>query len=286
MKRTILLTTAALAVAFAPSLYAGPHGGGGGGGGHFGGGGGGHFGGGGAHFGGGASVHVQQMPHFEARVQQAPRAATQAQAFALRESAPSVRTTSQADARAVITNRSFETRNRQAPTIAFGGSTVTNANRNMNVQDNRSFGNSTTGTQTFSRGNFTNTRPPWNVMRNWDHRQSHTWNNHRFRWFNNSWVILGGGYYGSPYFYDYGSGPYYDYDSASYDDSAEQPPQYTSDSLAGSIQEELIRKGYNPGAVDGVIGPQTRNAIAQFQTDHRLPVTGRIDRAFLSTLNP
>jgi hypothetical protein len=30
--------------------------------------------------------------------------------------------------------------------------------------------------------------------------------------------------------------------------------------------------------VDGVLGPQTRNAISAFQNDQRLPVTGRIDR--------
>jgi peptidoglycan hydrolase-like protein with peptidoglycan-binding domain len=59
----------------------------------------------------------------------------------------------------------------------------------------------------------------------------------------------------------------------------------TTDSLAISVQSELIRRGYDPGALDGVVGPQTRNAIAQFQSDHRLPVTGNIDNRLLDELD-
>ncbi len=153
-------------------------------------------------------------------------------------------------------------------------------NRNANVQANRNFDNRSADTRNFSQ-------PSREITREWDRRQVHNWNNHRFRWFNNNWVIIDGGFgYGYPYYYGYA--PYYesDYDSTPYDNSTSALPyEYsTTDSLASSVQEELIRKGYNPGAVDGVIGPQTRNAIAQYQSDHRLPVTGQIDRPLLGAM--
>jgi peptidoglycan hydrolase-like protein with peptidoglycan-binding domain len=42
--------------------------------------------------------------------------------------------------------------------------------------------------------------------------------------------------------------------------------------------------GYYRGAVDGHIGPMTRNAIGRYQTSHRLPVTQRIDESLLQSL--
>jgi len=32
-------------------------------------------------------------------------------------------------------------------------------------------------------------------------------------------------------------------------------------------QEELQKRGYNPGPIDGLFGPQTRNAVRHYQTD-------------------
>lgn len=191
-----------------------------------------------------------------------------------------MRAPSHANPRAVVTNRSFNNRP-AAPTIAFGGSAPNNVDRNANIRSNAA-----AGTRTFNRSDLRTA--PAEFSRNWDRRQTHNWNHHRYRWFNNAWVIFDGGYYGDPYFYDYGYAPGYadDYDSTPYDNSTPALPfEYsTSDRLASSVQEELVRKGYNPGAVDGVIGPQTRNAIAQFQSDHRLPVTGRIDRSLISAM--
>lgn len=43
------------------------------------------------------------------------------------------------------------------------------------------------------------------------------------------------------------------------------------------VQKSLIDKGYNPGNVDGVLGPRTRAAIRQYQKSETLPVTGRLD---------
>jgi murein L,D-transpeptidase YcbB/YkuD len=42
-------------------------------------------------------------------------------------------------------------------------------------------------------------------------------------------------------------------------------------------QEALKNKGHDPGSTDGVIGPQTRQAIKAFQSANGLKETGRLD---------
>ena len=41
------------------------------------------------------------------------------------------------------------------------------------------------------------------------------------------------------------------------------------------VQSGLVRLGYDPGPVDGNIGPKTRTAIQDYQRDHDLLVDGR-----------
>lgn len=50
------------------------------------------------------------------------------------------------------------------------------------------------------------------------------------------------------------------------------------------IQEELTTHGYQPGAVDGAMGPRTRAAIRRYQHDAKLPVTGRASKELLDHL--
>ena len=45
------------------------------------------------------------------------------------------------------------------------------------------------------------------------------------------------------------------------------------------LQETLEELGYDPGGVDGVLGPGTRRALADFQADSGLPATGDPDLA-------
>ena len=43
------------------------------------------------------------------------------------------------------------------------------------------------------------------------------------------------------------------------------------------MQERLNELGYKLGAVDGVSGPRTVEALKKFQADNKLPPTGIID---------
>jgi len=44
-------------------------------------------------------------------------------------------------------------------------------------------------------------------------------------------------------------------------------------------QERLHTAGFDPGPVDGSLGPQTRAALRRYQATHGLPVTGELDAA-------
>jgi peptidoglycan hydrolase-like protein with peptidoglycan-binding domain len=51
-----------------------------------------------------------------------------------------------------------------------------------------------------------------------------------------------------------------------------------------SLQRELKRAGYDPGAPDGRMGPSTREAVKRFQEAHGLPPTGDPDIPTLTKL--
>jgi hypothetical protein len=44
-------------------------------------------------------------------------------------------------------------------------------------------------------------------------------------------------------------------------------------------QKHLQEAGFTPGALDGMLGPQTREALQQYQAKHGLPKTGELDEA-------
>jgi peptidoglycan hydrolase-like protein with peptidoglycan-binding domain len=51
-----------------------------------------------------------------------------------------------------------------------------------------------------------------------------------------------------------------------------------------AVQTALRRLGYYTGPLDGILGPDTKAAIVNYQTANKQAVTGFIDRATLSTL--
>ena len=57
----------------------------------------------------------------------------------------------------------------------------------------------------------------------------------------------------------------------------EEKPAVSHSQDITKVQESLRDKGYYHADVDGVAGPQTREAIRQYQKSENLPVTGRLD---------
>lgn len=55
-------------------------------------------------------------------------------------------------------------------------------------------------------------------------------------------------------------------------------------SYTRAVQEALLARGYDPGPVDGAIGPQTRDAIRAYQSASGLSPTGEVSRELLSHL--
>jgi len=52
-----------------------------------------------------------------------------------------------------------------------------------------------------------------------------------------------------------------------------------------AAQEALKTQGFDPGPVDGRMGPRTRAAISEYQRRENLPVTGMLDPATMAKLN-
>jgi peptidoglycan hydrolase-like protein with peptidoglycan-binding domain len=63
-----------------------------------------------------------------------------------------------------------------------------------------------------------------------------------------------------------------------------QPNRAPSSEFIKGGQRELKRAGYDPGAIDGKIGPSTRSALLRFQKAHGLPTTGEFDIPTLTKL--
>ena len=57
-----------------------------------------------------------------------------------------------------------------------------------------------------------------------------------------------------------------------------------SGGTVANVQRTLKREGYYHGAIDGIIGPETRSAIRAFQGSHGLRVTGHLDASLLRAL--
>jgi len=60
--------------------------------------------------------------------------------------------------------------------------------------------------------------------------------------------------------------------------------QYGNSSTVSAVQSQLAKLGYYRGAVDGVEGDETEAALARYQEDHDLSVTGTLTAATLQSL--
>ena len=114
------------------------------------------------------------------------------------------------------------------------------------------------------------------------HRQWHDrdwWSSHynRIVFVNSGWYYWNAGYWFPAW--GYATDAYYPYDGPIYGYNGLAPDRVIVD-----VQSQLQRDGYYDGAVDGVLGPMTREAIAAFQADNGLAVTSVIDEPTLATL--
>ena len=98
-------------------------------------------------------------------------------------------------------------------------------------------------------------------------------------WPSSSWGYgTSWGYY--PYSY-YGGYPYSGYNNYY---SYYRPTYGYNASRVAAVQQRLGQLRYYHGVVDGVIGPQTRGAIAAFESRNGLAVDGTISRPLLDSL--
>ena len=107
-------------------------------------------------------------------------------------------------------------------------------------------------------------------------------------WYTNNYsriiFVMGGyWYWNSGYWYPaWGYAPYayYPYDGPIYTGYADLTP----DQVVVNVQIQLQRDGYYFGSIDGILGPQTRQALAAFQADNGLAITSAIDEPTIATL--
>ena len=279
MKKNKLLTLiGTVLVGLGPPAWASPHGGGFGGGGHFSGfaGGGSRaapaFHGSGVRFSGrsmgGLSRAPQQFYHGGARM-----SAVRPHGFA----AATSRSISPNAARVAAANR-------QPNRVG----SIAGRNR---VSDPR---NSTAANRQSFIKNHALARHDANWHRDWDRRHAHFHHGHVFVFIDGFWWGLDPGFYPFDYYaygyypYDYYGYPYDYYDDYPYDydgqSASVDSDQYGNNATVTTVQSELAKLGYYHGAIDGVVGDETEAALARYQEDHHLSVTGTLTAATLQSL--
>ena len=133
--------------------------------------------------------------------------------------------------------------------------------------------------------------------RDWDRRHKHFDRGHVFVFIDGFWWGLDPGFYPS---YAYGNYPYVDYGYANngyphdyyeyspnnYDDEQGYAPsdQDANNATVSAVQSKLAKLGYYRGAIDGVEGDETQAALARYQEEHDLSVTGTLTAATIQAL--
>jgi hypothetical protein len=99
----------------------------------------------------------------------------------------------------------------------------------------------------------------------WNRDRQYNWHGHHYGWYNNGWYII------DPF-------PYYGYGYSS--------PDYGDNGggVAVQVQSALQQAGYYQGPIDGIVGPGTSAAIAAYQRDNGLRVTGTITPGLVQNL--
>ncbi len=64
-----------------------------------------------------------------------------------------------------------------------------------------------------------------------------------------------------------------------------QEPKSPAPRFVREAQRTLRELGYQPGPVDGVVGPKTKDALAKYQQAERIQVTRRLDPETMARLD-
>ena len=129
--------------------------------------------------------------------------------------------------------------------------------------------------------------------RNWQGQRYQAFRTYRSQWHDRGWWggrysrigLFGGGYYywNNGFWYPaWGYDPgysYYPYDGPIYGYNNLPPDQ-----VVANVQTALQEQGYYHGEADGLLGPLTRAAIADYQRDHGLYMTSAVDEPTLASL--
>lgn len=182
---------------------------------------------------------------------------------------------------ATLANRNWRNRTRTNTNVVTPQTSNTTVQSNANFR-NRDWQNRTDRNRNWQNNNTAGTFT-YEQARSRFNRQRHDRSWWRSRY--NRIVLFGGGYYyfDNNYWYPaYGYDPYYS--NYAYDE-----PIYGYDNLPpgqviANVQSALQEQGYYNDAVDGLIGPNTRAALSNFQRGRGLPITAAIDGPTLQAL--
>jgi hypothetical protein len=120
---------------------------------------------------------------------------------------------------------------------------------------------------------FKSYHPQWHDQGWW---KSH---HHHLSLISGGWYFWDAGYWYPAWGYDQGAA-YYPYDGPIYSGPSVRP----FDQVVADVQTALQEQGFYKGDVDGLIGPLTRQALAEYQQANGLYATETIDQPTLSSL--
>ena len=192
---------------------------------------------------------------------------------------------------------------RQNPRVAISQARQPNRTGSIAARDRVSNPRTSTAAnrQSFIKNHAAERHDANNWHRDWDRHHAHFHNNRVFVFIGGSWWGLypwdyypysGYGYpydnYSS-YPYDYYSGyPYSDYDSypSYYDNQSSYAgsQQSVANATVSAVQSELAKLGYYNGGIDGLLGDETEAALARYQQDKDISVTGTVDAPTVRSL--
>jgi len=159
--------------------------------------------------------------------------------------------------------RSDKTARKSDAAITAGGNQSANAGnfekstRSVQQTTQRQSNTKTVAVQGTRSNNYNGQWVAGNTHSDWSRSADHQWNNHDYRWYDGGWLIVSVG--SSPVYYDTGA-------------------------IVIRVKESLSQQGYYTGHFTESVGPRTRQAISNYQSDKGMQVSGEIDQPLIASL--